>query len=359
MLRSSDLMNHHPSLLLKCISGSRAYGLHTPQSDVDYKGIFMAPKALFYGFSPVEQINNESNDIVFYEWRKFMDLLLKNNPAVLELLATPDDCVLYRHPLMESVKPEDFLSRLCGQTFAGYAQSQVKKARGLNKKISNPLPQERRTILDFCHVVVGSGVRPLHDWLQENSFSASDCGLVKIANMRDLYALFHSSQTGTPLRGISSGEDANDVSVSAIPKGIQPLTLLSFNKDAYSIYCKDYRNYWNWVQERNETRYESTLSHGKHYDAKNMMHTFRLLHMAEEIAREGKIIVRRQDRDFLMKIREGAFEYETLLEMVVEKTEQITELYIKSDLPDEPDTSKGEEFLIRIRDAFYHYISDK
>lgn len=353
MLHSSDLMNQHPALLLKCLSGSRAYGLNTTQSDTDYKGIFMAPKDLFYGFQAVEQINNESNDIVFYEWRKFMDLLLKNNPTILELLATPTDCILYRHPLLESIRPEEFLSKLCSQTFAGYAQSQIKKARGLNKKISNPIAPERRTIVDFCHVVKGLGVEPLHDWLQSTGFSADDCGLVKIAHMRDLYALFHSSQTGIPLRGIYSGEDANDVSVSSIQKGIAPLALLSFNKDAYSVHCKDYRNYWDWVEERNQSRYESTLSHGKNYDAKNMMHTFRLLHMAEEIAREGKVIVRRPDRAFLLKIREGHFEYEHLLEMAQEKTEQMEGLYATSDLPDEPDLRKGEELLVRIREAFY------
>lgn len=353
MLKSSDLMNNHPALLLKCISGSRAYGLHTPQSDTDYKGIFMSPKSLFFGFSPIDQVNNESNDIVFYEWRKFMDLLLKNNPTILELLATPEDCILFRHPVLEGIRPEDFVSKLCSQTFAGYAQSQIKKARGLNKKISNPVAPERKTILDFCHVVKGSGVQPLHDWLREHDYSADDCGLVKISNMRDLYALFHSSQTGTQLRGICSGEEANDVSVSSIPKGIAPLTLLSFNKDAYSVHCKDYRNYWSWVEERNEMRYESTLSHGKNYDAKNMMHTFRLLHMAEEIAREGKVIVRRPDRDLLLKIKNGGFEYETLLEMALEKTEQMTELYAKSDLPDEPDAGKVEELLIRTRELFY------
>jgi uncharacterized protein len=352
-MTSDDLMNDHPSLLLKCISGSRAYGLHTEQSDTDYKGLFIAPPDLFYGFSCPAQVNNESNDILFYEWRKFMELLLKNNPAILELLATPDDCVLYRHPLMDSIRPEYYLSKLCSQTFAGYAQSQIKKARGLNKKISNPVAPERKTIPDFCHVVEEVSVRPLKDWLLENGYRDADCGLVKIPNMRDLYAVFHSSQTGTALRGIYSGEDANDVSLSFIPKGIKPLALMSFNKDAYSVHCKDYRNYWEWVSERNQVRYENTVSHGRNYDAKNMMHTFRLLNMAEEIAREGKIVVRRADRDFLLQIRNGHFEYDDLLAMAVEKTARIDELFRQSDLPDEPDALRLEALLVGVRTEFY------
>jgi hypothetical protein len=59
---------------------------------------------------------------------------------------------------------------------------------------------------------------------------------------------------------------------------------MNFNKDSYSIYCREYKEYQEWEKKRNEQRYQSTLSHGKSYDAKNMMHTFRLLNMAEEIA---------------------------------------------------------------------------
>ncbi len=39
------------------------------------------------------------------------------------------------------------------------------------------------------------------------------------------------------------------------------------------------------------------------YDAKNMMYVFRLLNMAEEIARYKKVNVRRPEREYLLKIR--------------------------------------------------------
>lgn len=349
-----ELHDERKQLLLQCISGSRAYGLHTPQSDTDYKGIFVSPKAMFYGSHFTDQVANETNDIVYFEWKKFVDLLGKNNPTILELLATPDDCVLYKHPLIADLKTEDFLSKLCCQTFAGYAQSQIKKARGLNKKISNPVEPERKVIPDFCYVIEGMNVVPLSQWLSDYRLHHSTCGLVKIPHMRDVYALFTNSQTnGIPLKGIYSGTDANDVLLSSVPKGIQPLCLMSFNKDAYSIHCKEYAQYWEWIEKRNESRYQSTVSHGKNYDAKNMMHTFRLLHMAEEIAREGKIFVRRSDREFLMNIREGKFEYEDLLVRAEEKVQLIEELFEKSKLPEEPDLEKLEELLVGVRDSYY------
>ena len=133
-------------IVLECISGSRAYGSNTAQSDTDIKGVFVLPKPAFYGLEYMEQVNNETNDEVYYELKRFIDLLIKNNPNILELVSTSDDCVLYKDPIMNLIKPELFLSRLCKQTFAGYAQSQIKKAKGLNKKIVNPIDKERKSV---------------------------------------------------------------------------------------------------------------------------------------------------------------------------------------------------------------------
>ena len=133
--------------------------------------------------------------------------------------------------------------------------------------------------------------------------------------------------------------------------------MLSFNKDGYSSYCREYKSYWQWVQERNEVRYESTLAHGKSYDAKNMMHTFRLLHMAQEIAREHKIHVRRHDRAFLLRIKSGEFLYDELVQRANELIGQIENDFARSDLPDTPDADVIEKLLIEIREQYYHKSS--
>jgi hypothetical protein len=348
-------LNKDNHLLLKCISGSQAYGLALPHSDTDIKGVFVLPKEEFYGLQYTDQLNNETNDEMFYEVRKFFDLLLKNNPNLLELLNTPDDCVLYKHPAMLSVKSEMFLSRLCAQTFGQYAYAQIKKARGLNKKILNPLDKKRKTILDFCYVVSGHGSIPSTEWLNIKKFDQKDCGLVAIDHMRDMYGVFHASQVKESINfnGIYSGDSANDVSLTSIPKGVESLAVLSFNKDGYSKYCKDYKLYWEWVEQRNEERYENTVSHGKNYDSKNMMHVFRLLSMAEEIARFKQVRVRRAEREYLLKIRVGEFEYQDLVNQAEEKIQWVDELFKKSDLPNEPDFKEAQKNLVEIRDKFY------
>jgi predicted nucleotidyltransferase len=79
-----DKLKKNNLLLLDCLSGSRAYGLHTPQSDTDMKGVFILSKRVYYGLEYTEQVNNETNDEVYYELKRFVDLLVKNNPNIIE-----------------------------------------------------------------------------------------------------------------------------------------------------------------------------------------------------------------------------------------------------------------------------------
>jgi hypothetical protein len=168
-----------------------------------------------------------------------------------------------------------------------------------------------------------------------------------------MYALFHQSQSDRKFSGIFSGEDADEVSLSSVPEGLQPVCILYFNKDGYSVYCKEYRHYWEWVELRNEERYENTVSHGKNYDAKNMMHVFRLLNMAEEVALYKKVNVRRPEREYLLKIRAGEFAYEDLLRQAEEKIGVVDDLFKKSDLPEQPYFVIAESMLVEVRDKFY------
>jgi hypothetical protein len=83
------------------------------------------------------------------------------------------------------------------------------------------------------------------------------------------------------------------------------------------------------------------------------MHTFRLLNMAEEIAVHRKVIVHREDRDLLLRIRAGEYEYKELIEMVSKKMIKIEDSYRNSSLPDVPNIQKAESLLVRIREGFY------
>ena len=341
------------SILFSCISGSRAYGTALPTSDTDIKGVFVMPEERLFGLGYVEQINDERNDVVYYELRRFVELLMKNNPNILEMLNSPADCILHKDPLFDLLTTDMFLSKLCKNSFAGYAMAQIRKAHGLNKKIVNPMSEIRKSILDFCYVGQGQGSVPLSKWLIDNDLQQEKCGLVNIPNMIGFLALFYDADGSKQYKGIMRKEEATSVLLSSIVKGEKPLATFFFNKDGYSKYCKDYREYWEWVANRNEARYENTVASGKNYDAKNMMHTFRLLDMAEEMLATGKVNVRRPNREQLLEIRKGAFDYDVLIEQAEQKLKAIDAAFEACSLPDEPNLERIEAVLIDIRRKWY------
>lgn len=336
--------------VLEVISGSRAYGTDTPESDTDLKGVFVQPLDGLFGFERMGQVNDESNDVAFYEVGRFAELLAKNNPNLLEMLFTPADCVVFRHPLMDLFTPEMVLSKLCCEAFAGYAMTQIRKARGLNKKIVNPQPDERKAVLDFCFVLEGQGSVPLRAWLVQHGLRQHDCGLTAVPHARDTYALYHGS--AGEYAGIVHA-DSHDVRLSSVPRGAEPRAWMLFNKDGYKKHCKDWREYQEWVAERNEARFAGTLSHGQGYDAKNLMHTFRLLDCAEEIALHRRLTVRTLNRDWLLRVKAGAFGYDELLALAEERLARIHALYETSALPMVPDRAAIERTVVSIRHRWY------
>ncbi|GGH15614.1 DNA polymerase beta superfamily protein [Pedobacter zeae] len=340
-------------LLFECLSGSKAYGLDTQQSDTDIKGVYYMPKEMFFGLKYIPQISNESNDEVYYEIGRFVELLIKNNPNIVEILATPEECILYRHPIMDKLNIDIFLSRLCKDTFGGYALTQIRKAKGLNKKILNPMPKKRKTVLDFCFITEGYSSVKANAWLKNHNISMADCGLSKIPNVKNLYALFYDAEKKFGYKGIANKEIANDVSVSSIPNGEKEIGYLFFNQDSYSSYCKEHNEYWEWVEKRNEARFTLNKSHGKDYDAKNMMHTIRLLQVALEIVRDGKLNVKRQNRDELLSIKRGEFEYNEILKMAENLILQIEKEILTSKLQEKPDAKLIESLLVEMREALY------
>jgi uncharacterized protein len=347
-----DEIRRNGWLIFEAITGSRSYGLDTATSDTDIRGVFVLPKDLFYSLEYTPQVSNDTNDIVYYELGRFVELLSKSNPNILELLAIDKQFILQRHEVMDRLETDLVLSKQCEQTFANYAFTQIKKAHGLEKKILNPMDGERKAVTDFCHVYESGRSLPLKAFLAAKGWNQEEMGLAALPHLRDCFNLYYSPVG--QYQGIIRSDNANEVCLSSILPGDQPVALLNFNRDGYSVHCKKYNEYQEWLTRRNEARYANTLQHGKKYDAKNMMHVFRLLLMAKEIALEKRINVFRYDREFLLSVKSGKFEYEELIRQAEELKAGLPELYARSGLREEPDRESLNRILIGLREFFYH-----
>lgn len=351
--------------LLIVIRGSHAYGTNLPTSDTDYAGVFIQSLDDILGFGYKEQINDDKNDIVFYEIKRFLELVTANNPNILELLNTPEDCIIYKDSNFDEIlnHKKDFITKTCAKSFAGYATQQIKKSKGQDKKQNWEKDRvTRKTPLDFCYFHFGSNSIPLTDYLIKKGMDQRFCGLSKVAHSRDTYALYYdfgSEETNGSVeypsygfRGISF-ENSNDVRLSSIPKEAQLIGYVSYNKDGYTVHCDDYRSYETWLKNKNDSRWVDVQSHGQKIDGKNMMHCRRLLEMSKEIAEGKGINVRRPNADYLISIRKGEIDLQTLINNAETDIREIDELFKSSDLPKDVDVNLINSILINIRKKFY------
>ncbi|MDP9378564.1 MAG: nucleotidyltransferase domain-containing protein [Chloroflexota bacterium] len=125
---ASDDPDLYGYVILRCVVGSRAYGLDEDGSDTDRRGLYLPPAELHWSLMGVpEQLENEEMQETYWELQKFLTLALKANPNVLECLYTP--MVEHATPLAQEMLQmrSVFLSRLVYQTYNGYVMSQFKK----------------------------------------------------------------------------------------------------------------------------------------------------------------------------------------------------------------------------------------
>ena len=115
-------------IIYRCVSGSRAYGLESNESDIDLRGVYLAPAELQWSlYGAPEQFEDTVGQSVVWELQKFLVMALKANPNILECLYSP--LVDKLTPLGEELLAMRgcFLSQMIFQTFNGYAMSQFKK----------------------------------------------------------------------------------------------------------------------------------------------------------------------------------------------------------------------------------------
>ena len=366
-------------ILFSCIAGSIAYGTNTPTSDVDIRYVYVQPVGEVLGVNYVPQVNNDTNDITGYEIRRFLELLRDNNPNILELIAMPQDVVRYKNPLFDLIleNRDKFLTLKIRDTLGGYARQQIQKARGQVKMMNWEKDRMiRKGPEDFCFVVTsnGTGTVSLKKWIEIQNkplpwyqrffwhliepeahpehFDLTHLAVSKLDNMRDTYALYVDRALDYTRGIVSDTGQSNELRLTAIPEGIKPVGVLYYNKDGYSMHCKEYKRYEEWVAKRNDARWVDSQNHGQMVDGKNLLHCVRLLRMSREVASGQGLIIRRPDREELLAIRRGEVDLNALLETSEAEIKEIDRLYDQATLPREVPEQLIHELLIRIRHGF-------
>lgn len=389
----NQLEQYRNNVLLKCLVGSHCYGLAHDKSDEDFRGIFILPESdynkqdsrLLINQPFLNQIQDEKNNEVYYELKRFLELLSQGNPNCVEILFLEKEFYKIKNPILAPIfeQKQIFLNKKFANSLLGFIDSQIRKATGANKKSFNPVDKELKTPLDFCFLVSTKNksiTTPLKEFLTKNNIKQQACGISKIPSTRDNYNLFHDKKQqrlffdvnlfgkaelafrrkfnlkkGLHYKGIElENKSSNMLRLSEIPKGEKSIAQFTFNAQSYTDYLNDYHQYWNWVKERNEDRYIQNQLASKGYDTKNMAHCYRLLKMLEYYLDNNNLVVDAQDKETIWKIKEGEFVYEDLIKIINEKYQTLKVRIKESIIMNDCDINILNKIEIDIRRNYYN-----
>lgn len=126
--------------LLRGVVGSTAYGLATPESDIDRLGVFIAPTtevAGLYWHASQESRGQQGplgDDFMEHEVGKFLRLALKANPTILELMWLKEyEIETYDGEIITNLRRFVLSHKYVHDAYYGYAEAQRKKLLNRDK----------------------------------------------------------------------------------------------------------------------------------------------------------------------------------------------------------------------------------
>lgn len=341
--------------IFEFIAGSHSYGLNTPQSDRDIRGVYMLQlKNMFtlfnssfmgYGTTPYEilkkidhviqiedydklpgmlntiliddnsdlkfsnetiSVHTEEEDSEYHELRRFMKLAAANNPNIIEFLYA-NETVTHTTDIWEFIRDNRhlFLSKRVIYTYTGYAHSQWNRIVNHRTWLRSP---------------------------KENKPQRKDYGLPE-------QSIFNKSQVHAVL---------------SIPNELlaEQTRDIATRERQYRDDLNDYRSYQEWKKNRNEKR--AALEADIGYDAKHASHLMRLYLQAKDILTTGTIRLKMPEHtEMLLKIKQAKMPFEELLPLVESTKQEIDNLSKKCTLQESSDTKQIGNLYYKIAKDFY------
>ena len=340
----------NPLVIFRGIVGSRAYGTANANSDTDIRGIFVVPSAEYVRLAPPpKQVSDTRNDRTYYSLLRFCELMAEANPTTMEMLFLPEDCIIASTPAFRTLAENRrlFVTQRAIDSHTGYAVSQMKKARGANKRVWNPWPEEPPKPEDYC-LFVGDARKPPVS-LAESGVNLATCKAASMAGgtSSDLFFIY---DFGSPTGGVFRG---GAPVCESVPRedAWRRIGILVFSRNAFESAKRQHRQYWDWRRNRNEARWTQQERGEMDYDAKNMMHLMRLLYSGEGIVRNGEPIVRfsGEKLERLLSIKRGEW---TFGEIMAEASAVQANIEAgRNRLPQECDRQKVDELIEAVMEA--------
>ena len=292
-------------ILLKVLLGSRGLGIHSEDSDYDWCEVFIPEERFLFGLDN-EKITNEhakDKDVARFPLQKFLLLIFKSNPNILDILFSPKKNWDKVDPLWMPIydKRYSFLSKKVSHSYIGFARSQLSRIETHRGWLLHP-PKKKPSRADF-------GLPECSTVSKEHREA--------LLSLPDKYIVDHTKDMARGEKGFASA-------------------------------LKNWKQYETWKKERNTERAALEAKFG--YDTKHATHLFRVLIQGREILESGEVYVDRTDidADMLRGVRKGALSYDQLIERTEEMKTAIAKAEANTTLPDTPSYKEIDALCIEV-----------
>ena len=254
-----------------------------------------------------------------------------------------------------------------------FGQNQ-KSLQEMDCHLSDP---ELRTLLkpsklDFCRVIacipgskpwthpdVGSSrfpFRPIS--LKEMPWvNLAEYHVAAVEHMKNAYRMYYY---GEEAKGVFRGDDM--LVCESIPMDDEHPRfsgILLYDEADYQRGVKEWKSYWDWIQNRNPSRWIDQEGGKLTHDQKNMTHCVRLLMSGLNIIKHGNPIVRFEGEQLkrLMDIRTGKVtDYDEIMAEVENRVAEMEEASKTSTIPEKVDNEKIEALYTEVSEMAWNRL---
>lgn len=309
--------NLKENVILLTVGGSHAYGTENENSDLDIRGIAIENKNCILGLSNFEQFEDKITDTVIYGLKKYINLISNCNPNTIEILGTKKEQIYYINEIGQLLKDNInlFLSKRAVHSFGGYAIAQLRRLENALVRDEYPQAEKEQHILKT---------------IQGQMYHFID-------HYKDL-----TGQTINLYIDKSNKEDYE--------------TEIFMDLDLKNYPLRDFKNIYsemnNIVSEYGKLNHRNNKKDEIHLN-KHAMHLIRLYLMGIDILEgNGVNTYRENDRELLLNIRNGKYEYKEIFEMANSYKNRFEYASKNTSLPSQPNYKLIEELVIDMYEKY-------
>jgi len=301
------------NIIVKMKFGSHLYGTNTPQSDTDYKGVYLPSLREVYTGKYKEHISYNTNtgsdeknskediDYEVYSLHYFLELACAGKTVAIDMIHAPKEMILISSPIWEAIQANRikiYSKNL--KAFVGYARTQAAKY-GIK---GSRLNQAARVIEFLSSQNQKLRINEIWDILPEGEHISKSVDVMGV----NIYQVCGKKFQGTANIG------------HCLP---------SLHK-----YHKEYG------------ARAVMASNNEGIDWKAVSHALRAAFQVKEMLTTHDLIFPLKDREYLLQVKQGKFDFKKEVGPRLDKEiEELEILAVSSDLPEKADRLFWDDFL--------------